>query len=90
MKLRICFEIDGLGEDEDGNPVPAGLAMTLGETQKQFDYWKFVQNISIEGVLKAACLDGFAKPEDVRIITPEEYDLKHGDDADEETDHEPE
>ena len=79
MKLRICFEIDGLGVDEDGNPVPAGLAMTLGETEKKVDYQEFAQNISIEGVLKSVCLDGIVKPEDVRIITPEEYDEKYGD-----------
>lgn len=80
MKLRICFEVDGLGEDEEGNPVPTGLAMTLGETEKQIDYQEFAKNISIEGVLKSICLDGIVKPEDVRIITPEEYDEKYGDD----------
>lgn len=80
MKLRICFEIDGLAEDEDGSPAPAGLAMTLGETKEQVDYWEFVQNISIEGVLKSVCLDGIVKPEDVRIIAPEEYDEKYRDD----------
>ena len=81
MKLRICFEVDGLGVDGKGNPVPAGLAMTLGETEKQVDYQEFAQNISIEGVLKSVCLDGIVKPEDVRVITPEEYDEKYGDDA---------
>lgn len=79
MKLRVCFEIDGLAEDEHGDPAPAGLAMTLGETEKQVDYQEFVQNISIDGVLKFVCLDGIVRPEDVRIITPEEYDEKYGD-----------
>ena len=81
MKLRICFEVDGLGEDEEGNPVPAGLAMTLGETEKRVDYQEFTKNISIEGVLKSVCLDGIVKPEDVRIITQEEYDEKYGNDG---------
>ena len=80
MKLRICFEIDGLGVDEGGNPAPAGLAMTLGKTEKKVDYQEFAKNISIESVLKTVCLDGIVKPEDVRIITPEEYDEKYGDD----------
>ena len=82
MKLRICFEIDGLAELEDGTPAPAGLAMTLGETEKQVDYWEFTRNVSIENVLKFTCLDGIVKPEDVRFITPEEYDEKYGDDED--------
>ena len=80
MKLRICFEINGLGMDEEGNPAPVGLGMVLGETEKKIDYWEFARNISIEGVLRVTCLDGIVKPEDVRIITPEEYDEKYGDD----------
>lgn len=79
MKLRIFFEINGLAEDEHGDPAPAGLAMTLGETEKQIDYQEFVQNISINSVLKLACLNNTVNPEDVRIITPEEYDEKYGD-----------
>ena len=30
-KYRICFEIEGLAEDEIGNPYPGGLCLTLGE-----------------------------------------------------------
>lgn len=80
MKLRVCFEIDGLAEDEHGDPAPAGLDITFGEAEKQVDYQELVQNISIDGVLKFVCLDGIVRPEDVRIITPEEYDEKYGDD----------
>lgn len=82
MKLRICFEIAGLAEDEAGNPAPTGLVMTLGETAKEFDYWKLVRNVSIEGVLKTTCLDGIVKPEDVKVISLEEYDQKYGDEED--------
>ena len=78
MKLRICFEIDGLAEDEYGNPAPAGLDITLGETEKQIDYQDLARNINVDGVLKSVCLDGVVKPENVRIITPEEYDEKYG------------
>lgn len=80
MKLRVCFEIDGFAKDEHGNPAPAGLAMILGETEKQVDYQEFVQNISIDGVLKLMCLDGIVRPEAVKIITPEENDEKYVDD----------
>lgn len=79
MNLRICFEIYGLAEDEHGDPASAGLAITLGETNKDVDYQEFVQKISIDSVLKLVSLDNIVKPEDVRIITPEEYDEKYGD-----------
>lgn len=79
MKLMVCYEIDGLAKDEYGDPAPGGLAITLGETEKQIDYQELAQNISIDGVLKLVCLDGIVRPEDVRIITPEEYDEKYGD-----------
>ena len=79
MKLRICFEINGLAEDEHGNPAPAGLAMSLGETEKQVDYQELTKNINIHSVLELTCLNGFVRPEDVKIITPEEYDEKYGD-----------
>lgn len=79
MKLRVCFEIGGLAEDERGNPAPAGLAVTLGETNEHVDYQELVQNIDIAGVLKLVCLNDIVRPEDVKIITPEEYDEKYGD-----------
>lgn len=81
MKLRVCFEIDGLAEEEYGDPAPAGLAMVLGETEKQVDYQELTENISIENVLGLICLEGIVNPEDARIITPEEYDEKYGDDG---------
>lgn len=80
MKLQICFEIDGFAEDENGNPAPAGLAIALGETEQQVDYQLLTKNINIDSVLELTCLDGIVRPEDVRIITPEEYDEKYGDD----------
>lgn len=79
MKLRICFEINGLGEDEYGNPAPAGLAVTLGETKAHVDYQELVQLVDIAGVLKSVYLNDIVRPEDVRIITPEEYNEKYGD-----------
>lgn len=79
VKLRICFEINGLAEDEHGDPAPAGLAVTLGETRDHVDYQELVQNIDIAGVLKLVCLNDIVRPENVKIITPEEYDEKYGD-----------
>lgn len=82
MKIRVCFELST--RDEDGNINSTfGLAMTIGESEKEIDYQKLTALINKEGVLRMACLDGIVKPEDMRIITPEEYDREYGEDADE-------
>ncbi len=80
MKLRVCLEINGLAEDEFGNKCPAGVQISLGETDKQIDYNELTKNINIEGLLKTMCLDEVVCPEDVKIITPEEYDREYGED----------
>lgn len=79
-KLRICLEVQGIAEDKDGNPCPAGIAITVGETEKEIPYEKLAANLNIPEVLKLAWLDGVATPDDVTIITPEQYDEKYGDD----------
>ena len=30
-KIRICLEVQGLGQDEFGTPCPAGVCLTLGD-----------------------------------------------------------
>ena len=80
-KVRLCFEVDGLAEDEHGNPGPCGLAMTIEieNLDEPPAYEKLAAAVNIPGVLKEFCLDGIVKPEDVRIITPEEYEERYGD-----------
>ena len=78
-ELRVCFEINGFAEDENGNPCPAGLQMNIGNANKEIEYEKLTENIDIEKVIEYAGLSGIVKPEDVRIITPEEYDERFGD-----------
>ena len=59
--------------------------MTLGEVPGEgFDekYNDFMRGIKIIDVLKAACLDGDISEDRCRIITPEEYDEKYGDEED--------
>lgn len=78
MKVRVCFELST--RDDDGNISGTfGLAMTIGESDKEIDYQQLTASINKEGVLRTTCLVDFVKPEDVRIITPEEYDEKYGD-----------
>lgn len=78
-KVRICLEIDGIAQDEQGNPRPAGGQIELGETELNIDYHELTKDLNIPGVLKMMHLDTIVKPEDVRIITPEEYDERYGD-----------
>lgn len=84
MKIRICFEIEGLAVDENGNPAPAGLCMTLdmSDDTKLPSYQELVKSIKKEGLLQMTCLDGLAQPDDVVFITSEEYDRKYGEAAD--------
>ncbi|WP_304964929.1 hypothetical protein [uncultured Oscillibacter sp.] len=80
MNVRICFELSS--RDENGNiDSTFGLAMTIGESEKEIDYQKLTASINKEGVLRTACLDSIVKAEDVKIITPEEYDEKYGEEA---------
>ncbi len=83
MKIRICFEVDGLAIDESGNPAPAGVSIALdaNDDAKLPDYQELVKSIRKEGLLRMTCLDGLAQPDDVVFITPEEYDRKYGEDA---------
>ena len=78
MNVRICFE---LSTRDDGGNINGtfGLAMTIGESDKEIDYQKLTATINKEGVLRTAGLVDFVKSEDVKIITPEEYDEKYGD-----------
>lgn len=78
-KVRICLEIDGIAQDEQGNPCPAGLQIDLGETDQTIDYQELTSALNIPGILNMTCLSAHVKPEDVRVITPEEYDERYGD-----------
>lgn len=75
-EVRLCFEVAGMARDEDGNPCPAGLQLAI-ELEHEIEYEKLVKDINIPGVLATACLDSVVKPEDVRVISPAEYDEKY-------------
>lgn len=74
-KVRACFEIANMAVDENGQPAPAGLQIVLGESVKEWPY---------EDLMKDHPTDALAglmniKPEDITIITPQEYDERYGD-----------
>lgn len=70
-KLRVCLELGEFG----------GLEISLGETEKEIPYEELTKDVNIESILETICLNGVVKPEDVKIITPEEYDLNYGDEG---------
>lgn len=76
-RVRICFEIDGLGVDEHGEACPAGLQMDLGESGLVIPYEELTKGVDIPAVLKFIHMDHLPVSA-VRIITPEEYDQKYG------------
>ena len=76
-RLRVCFEIDGIAQDEHGEPCPAGLQIDFGECSKEVPYEELVKNVNIPAVLEFLHLKD-ASPEAVRIITPEQYDQEYG------------
>lgn len=82
--LRICLEADGLAEDEHGNPCPAGICLEMeypGEQAITKEKYKELMNqLSISGILKATFLDSIVSPENCRLITPDEYDERYGED----------
>lgn len=78
-KLRICFEVNGLATDENGTPSPAGLQLDFGDILlESVNYEKLTADIDIQKMLEISFLGKHIDPKDVRVITPEEYDLKYG------------
>lgn len=87
--LKICYEVQGLAIDDEGNPVPAGLCLTLeGLTDENYD--RAVKWISeadptevLPGFFGMDTLLKAHRPEDFRLISEEEYEEKYGEDDDE-------
>ena len=55
-----------------------GVAMDLGETERPIDYQMLAGSIDKGALLRACGLDGAVRPEDVTILTPEEYEREYG------------
>jgi DNA-directed RNA polymerase subunit RPC12/RpoP len=57
-ELRICMEINGLAEDENGNPCPGGMSLSLGMVpDEDFEdkYKQLVTGLDVNEVLKFIC-----------------------------------
>lgn len=78
-ELRVCFEAYGLNWDDDGTPVPVGLQMSIPGAKKMIPYEQLTSSLNLAAVIELLGFKGVIQPEDLRIITPEEYDERFGD-----------
>lgn len=77
--LRICFEVQGLARDENGEPCAAGVQVSFEGIMARDDISseELAEKLNVPALLEYVCLSEVVKPEDVRIISPEEYDEKY-------------
>ena len=80
--LRICFELM-VNTDPEVGGFPVGLQLTIPDAKEDLPYEKLTQGLNLAAVLHEFGLDNVARPEDLRIITPEEFDERYGDDEEE-------
>lgn len=87
MKVKLFFEVGYL--DDVGERGALGVALDIGESDGPVDYEALAKSVDKDRILYLCGLAGVVGPEDMTILTPEEYDLKYGDDAEEEIDRGP-
>lgn len=82
-KLNIYLEISGAARDEQGNPQPAGLSLTIGDPNGDevvgSQYRAILERITVEAVLEVTFLTDVYPASACRIIMPQEYNEKYGD-----------
>ena len=76
--LKVCFEAYGLNCDADGNPVPVELQMTIPGAKKMVPYEQLTSSLNLAAVIELLGFKGIIQPQDLRIITPEEFDERFG------------
>lgn len=90
LKACLYFKVFGMAHDEDGKPCYAGMKINFGRVNKDVAYSEIQKKVTDtpnwkEHILRFAHLDTVGiKPENIDIITPEEYDRDYGDDGDDE------
>jgi len=79
-EIAIYMKVFGLAEDERGNKDYAGMKLSMGEFKEgsEIPYEELIKKVHIDELPKILRLDGIIKPEDIEIITPEEYDRDYG------------
>lgn len=80
QEVRICFLVNPKNPEEAALE-PCGLSMTVGQSEQPIPYDELTKSIGeaeIRKLLEYAGLSEIVSAEDVRIITPEEYDARFG------------
>ena len=84
-KITVYMEIAGATRDEYRNLQPAGIRMTIvdpdGVEITGDEYQAFLERITVEDVLEAAFLADIYPASACRIIMPQEYMKKYGDEV---------
>lgn len=78
--MRVCFEVSTT--DDCGQSCAFGMQISFGETDRTIEYEMLAKAINIENLISVACLDSLGvTKENVKVITPEEYDRLYGEDG---------
>ena len=77
--INIYLEVKNMTQDEAGNPAPAGLKVTIGRSDENINYREMTKDLNIPAFLKWLKILPMVNPEDVTVITPEEYQERYGD-----------
>ncbi len=67
-EVRICFRITIDGEE------PLGMALMLDGIRDDVTYEELAKNVNKTKVLELTCLDGVATPDQMEIITQEQFE----------------
>lgn len=84
-KLIVYMEVDGLGEDEHGNPSPASIKADFNtNVEKMPSLAELNANVKLKDyLLVTSFLDKSFTADDCRFISAEEYEAKYGSDDEE-------
>lgn len=77
MEQRICFEVQDLAKDENGNLYPAGVCIKM-EVPELIPFAKLQELIDIEKAAEMISIIQRVNDDDCRLIPEEEYDEKYG------------
>jgi len=78
MKVRICYKITLTGEN--GQPEHHGMSLELDAIKEGITYQQLAAVIDKQKLIDMACLTDVVKPDQMELITPEDFDKEFGDD----------
>ena len=84
-EIVFYFEVSekaGMAFDRNGAPAKCGLSMNLGKAPVPHSYSELMRKCPQCREATSEMTHGFVKPDDLRIITPEEYQRLYGEDSD--------